>query len=62
MITTIMKPFRAVWEALVRQQRRKVHNDPDVVALREQQREAIEANQRLNEVERQYLGRGERHA
>lgn len=55
MITTLIKPFIAVWEALVRHQRPKVHNDPDVVALREQQREAMEANQRLNIIEPIYL-------
>ena len=56
MITILLKPFAELWQALIRHHRKRVHNDPDVVHLREQQREAQESNRRLNAVERRYLG------
>lgn len=60
MITTLMRPFTAVWEALVRYHAAHIGNDPDVERLREQRRDAEDALRRINIVEREYLRSRER--
>lgn len=57
MITTILRPFTALWRSMVNYHRRHLTDDPDVARLREQEQQAQRVNQRLNAVERRYLGR-----
>lgn len=58
MIASLLKPFSAVWRALVSLQRKRLADDPDIKHLVEQRHEAERANQRLNIVEAQYLNGG----
>ena len=56
MIAALLKPFTRFWESLIAYHRRHLADDPDVLRLKEQQRQAQQSNQRLNVVEQQYLG------
>ena len=59
MISTLIRPFTAIWDALVRYHRDHLSDDPDVVRLREQRIEAERSVERINAVESIYL-RGKR--
>ena len=65
MISTLIRPFTAIWDALVRYHRDHLSDDPDVVRLREQRIEAERALDRVNIIEEAYLphlrGRGAQH-
>lgn len=60
MISAMLRPFTAMWQALVRYHQRHLDGDPDVEQLKQQQHEAMQSNQRLNVIEQKYLG-GIRH-
>lgn len=55
-MSTLLRPLTALWRTLVEYHRTHLADDPDVVQLRQQQKEARESNRRLNLVEQKYLG------